>query len=84
MAELNRHMNCGKIHLKSFPGSKAKQLNHHTIHILEEHQYVAAAIYVRINDLLRGMSNNVTLTANSICNDIFETALRCRIHNIGK
>ena len=37
MGELNCHVNGGKVHLKSFPGSKAKQLNHHTIPILEEH-----------------------------------------------
>ena len=53
MGELNRHINGGKVHLKSFPGSKANQLNHHTIPILEEHQYDAAAIHVGINDLLK-------------------------------
>ena len=82
MGELNCHVNGGKVHLKSFPGSKAKQLNHHTIPILEEHQYDAAAIHVGINDLLKGMSNNVTVTVDSICNDIFGIALRCRNHNI--
>ena len=82
MRELNRHINGGKVNLKSFPGSKAKQPNHHTIPILEEHKYDAAAIQVGINDL--GMSNNVTVTVDSICNDIFEIALRCRNHNIGE
>ena len=72
MGELNRHINDGKVHLKSFPGSKANQLNHHTIPILEEHQYDAAAIHVRVNDLLKGMPNNVTV--DSIFNDIFEIA----------
>ena len=61
MGELNRHINGGKVHLKSFSGSKAKQLNLHTILIPEEHQQEAAAIHVGgINDLLKGMSNNVT------------------------
>ena len=69
MGELNRHINGGKVHLKSFPGSKANQLNHHTIPLLEEHQYDAAAIHV---------------TVDSICNDILEVALRCRNHNIGE
>ena len=69
MGELNRHINGGKVHLKSFPGSKANQLNHHTIPLLEEHQYGAAAIHV---------------TVDSICNDILEVALRCRNHNIGE
>ena len=82
MGELNRHINGGKVYLKSFPGSKANQLNHHTIPILEEHQYDAAAIHVRINDLLKGMSNNVTI--DSIYNDILEISLRCCHHNIGE
>ena len=82
IGELNRHINGGKVHLKSFPWSKANQLNHHTIPILEEHQYDAAAIHVGINDLLKGMPNNVSV--DSICNDILEIALRCRNHNIGE
>ena len=73
MGELNRHINGGKVHLKSFPGSKANQLNHHTIPILEEHQYGAPAIHVGINDLLKEMPNNVTV--GSICNDILEITL---------
>ena len=68
--------------MKSFPESKANQLNHHTIPILEEHQYDTAAIHVGINYLLKGMPNNVTV--DSIRNDILETALRCRNHNIGE
>ena len=81
MDELSRHINGGKVHLKSFPGSKANQLNHHSIPILEEHQYDAAAIHVGNNDLLKGMSNNVTV--DGICNDILEissvitTLVRC-------
>ena len=86
MGELNRHINGGKVHLKSFPGSTAKQLNHHTIPILEEHQYDydAAAIHIVINDLLKRMSNYVTVTVDIICNEIFEIALRCRNHDIGE
>ena len=38
IGELNPHINARKGHLKLFPGSKAKQLNRHTIPILEEHQ----------------------------------------------
>ena len=64
MGELNRYINGGKDHLKSFPGSKANQLNHHTIPVLEE-QYEAAAIHIAINDLLKGIPNNVTV--DNIC-----------------
>ena len=35
MGELNRYIYSGKVYLKSFPCSKANQLNHHTIPILE-------------------------------------------------
>ena len=47
--ELNRHINGGKLHLKSFPGLKANQL----IPILEKHQYDAAAIHVGIKQHLQ-------------------------------
>ena len=40
--------------------------------MLEEHQYEAAAVHVGINDLLKGMPNNVTV--DRICNDILEIA----------
>lgn len=73
MGELNRHINGGKLYLKSFPGSKAKQLNCHTVPILEKHQYKAAVIHVRINDFLKGMPNNITV--GSICNDTLEIAM---------
>ena len=52
--------------------------------MLEEHQYDTAGIHLHINDLLKGMSNDVTLTVDSICNDVFKVALRCRNHNIGE
>ena len=61
MGELNRY-------IKSFPESRTKQLNHH---ILEEHHYDAAAIHVKINDLLKGTPDG---SLDSICNDIFQIA----------
>ena len=70
-----------KILLKFFPGSKAKQLKHHTIPRLEEHQYVSTTIHVGIHALLKGTLN---VSVDSICNDIVESALRCRNHNLGK
>ena len=55
IGELNCLINSGKVHFKSFPGSKANQLNHHAMPILEEHQDDSAAIHVGTNDLLKGM-----------------------------
>ena len=47
-----------------------------------KHQYNTAVIHVGINDLLKGMPNNVI--AYSIYNDILEIALHCLNHNIGR
>ena len=54
------------------------QLDHHTIPILQEQYYDAAAIYVRINDLLNSSSQKCV---DKICGDIIKIALRCRSHN---
>ena len=52
MGKFNSCINGANVQLKSFPGCKAKQLDHHTIPILQEQYYDAAAIHVEINDLL--------------------------------
>lgn len=57
MKEFNRYLNGGIAYLKLFPGSKAKQLDHCTIHSLEEHKYDAAVIHIWINDLLKDRAN---------------------------
>ena len=64
--------------MKAFPGAKARQWNHYTISLLGDNTYDAAAIHVRINDLL----SNVKSTKD-ICKDIIDIALRCRITNTG-
>ena len=56
MGEVNRYVKDEKFHQKSFPRSKTKQLNYHTILILEEHQYDVAAIHVGTNDLIKRTS----------------------------
>ena len=55
------------------------QVDHHTISILEEHQYHAAAVHVENNDLLKSRTN---INVNEIAKDIINIALRCRSHNI--
>ena len=79
MKEFNKYLNGGIAHLKPFPGSKAKQMDHHVIPILEQHQYDAAVIHVGINDLLKRRTN---INASQIAKDIINIALRCRSHNI--
>ena len=79
MNEFNKYLNGGIAHLKSFPGSKAKQMDHHVIPTLEEHQYDAAVIHVGINDLLKSRTN---INVSEITMDIINITLRCRSHNI--
>ena len=78
MKEFYKNFRGGIAHLKPFPGSTAKQMAHHAIRILEEHQYDAAAIHVGINDLLKSRTN---ISVSAIAKDINIT-LRCRNHNI--
>ena len=53
MGEFNKYVKGGRAHLKPFTGSWAKQLNHHTIPILDDHQYDKAATHVGINSLFK-------------------------------
>ena len=72
MKEFNKNLNGGMAHLKPFPGSEAKQMEHHAIPILEGHQYYAAAIHVAIKDLLKSCTN---INLNDIAKDIVNIAL---------
>ena len=78
MGEFNSSIKKGEVSLKTFPGAKVRQLNHHTTPLLEDNTYDAAVIHVGINDLL----SNVKST-NYICKDIIDIGLRCRNNNIG-
>ena len=79
MGKFNSRINGANVQLKSFPGCKAMQLDHHAISILQEQYYDAAGIHVGINDLLKCSSKK---SADEICDDIIKIALRSRSHNI--
>ena len=79
MGKFNSCINGANVQLKSFPGCKAIQLDHHTIPVLQEQYYDAAGIHVGINDLLNSSSKK---SVNEICDDSIKIALRCRSHNI--
>ena len=79
MKKFNENLKGGIPHLKLFPGSKARQMDHHAIPILEEHQYEAAAIHDGINDLLKSCTD---INVNEIAMDIINIALCCQSHNI--
>ena len=44
--QFNSHVHGGKVYLKSFPGAKVDQINHHVKSSLEEYEYDAAIIHV--------------------------------------
>ena len=77
--EFNKYLNGRIAHLKPFPGTKEKQMDHHVIPILEEHQYDAAVIHVGIKDLLKSLTN---INVSEIAKDIINIAFLCRSHNI--
>ena len=79
MGKFNSCINGANVQLKSFPGCKTIQLDHHTIPILQGQYYDAAGIHVGINDLLNSSSKK---SVDEICDDIIKIALRCRSHNI--
>ena len=79
MKEFNKYLNGGIAHLNPFPRTKAKQMDHHVIPILEEHQYGAAVIHVGIKDLLKNRTN---INVSEIAKDIINIAFRCRSHSI--
>ena len=81
MKDLNSRVKGGKIHLKSFPGAKASQLNHYIKPTLEEYKYDCAIIHVGINDILRN-KNDTDL--NNLPESILEIANTCQNYNIGK
>ena len=81
MKDLNSRVKRGKMHLKSFPGSKANQLNHYIKPTLEEYKYNCAIIYVGINDILRN-KNDTDL--NNMPESILEIANTCQNYNTGK
>ena len=72
MGKFNSCISGANFQLKSFPGCKAMQLDHHTIPILQEQYYDAY-------DLLNSSSKK---SVDEICDDIIKIALRCRSHNI--
>ena len=81
MKDLNIRVKGGRIHLKSFSGAEASQLNHYIKPTLEEYKYNCAIIYVNINDILRNKNDT---NMNNLPESILEIANTCQSYNIGK
>ena len=77
MGEFNSSIKKRRSFLEKFPKEKARQLNYHTIHLLEDKTHDAAAINVGINNL---RSNDKS--TSHICKDIIDIGVRCRNNNI--
>ena len=78
MGGFNKFLQEGKAYFKSFPGVKAKQLNHHVTAVLAQHQYDSSIVHVGINELLNGSS------IEQISKQVIEIAQRYRNQSIGK
>ena len=81
MKDINSRIKGGKIHLKSFPGAKASQLNHYIKPTLEEYKHDCAIIHVGINDVMRN-KNDTDL--NNLPDTILGIANTCQNYNIAK
>ena len=81
MKDFNADVRSGRVTLKSCPGSKAVQLNHHVKPTLEEYTYDAAIIHVGVNDIPR-CKNKEEL--KELPNDIMKIAHTCQEYNIRK
>ena len=53
MREFNNDLVEGIAHLIAFPGSQPQQLNHHSISVLQEHEYDGAITPAEINGLIK-------------------------------
>ena len=71
----------GRIRLKAFPGTEAKQPNHYVAPTLEEFDYDCAIIHVGINDIpwSKDMSELTDLQKK-----IIQIETTCQSYNIGK
>ena len=81
MKDINRRIKGRKIHLKSFSGAKASQLNHYIKPTLEEYKYDCTIIHVGINGIIRN-KNDTDL--NNLPDSILEIANTCQNYNIVK
>ena len=77
MREFNNHLEEEIAHLIAFSCFKSQQLNHHSIPILQEHEYDGAFIHVEINDQIKNPND-----ATKIARDVIDIALQCQNHNI--
>ena len=81
MKHLNFQLKEEKIHLKTFPGAKADQLNHYVVPTLEQFDYDCAIIHVGINDILG--SKDIS-ELKDVPKKIIQIGTTCQRYNIGK
>ena len=81
MKDINSKINGGRIHLKLFPGSKSKQLNHHVKPTLNLYKYDSVIVYVDINDIFRCKNES---ELEELPTNIIEIRKTCRKYKISK
>ena len=81
MKDFNAAVRGGRVNLKSFPGSKAVQLNHYAKPLLQQYSYHAAIIHAGINDILRCKKDD---ELKELPNNIMKIAHICQKYNTEK
>ena len=79
--EINRQIQDGRVHVKTFTGAKSTQLNHYVEPILEECEYDAAIIDFGFNDILRPKPYD---ELDKLPGNIIKVAKYCQKYSIGK
>ena len=75
-----KKIQCGRIHVKAFPGAKSTQLNHYVTSTLE-YSYDAVSIHDDINDILRSKHYD---ELDKLPGNIEKVANTCQKYNIEK
>ena len=78
--EIFRQIQGGRIHIKTFSGAKATQLNHYVTPTLKEYSYDVAIINVSINDILSSKHDGLDKSPRNIR----KVGYTCQKYNIGK
>ena len=79
--EINRQIQSGRVHVKTFPGAKSTHLNHYVTPTLEEYSYDSAIIHVCIKVILRSKHEELDKLPKIIIK-VWNTCQKCNIRKI--
>ena len=78
-SELNNTLRSGRARFKHFPGASSKDLLHYIDPTLEEQNFEAATIHIRINDILYDSSSK---QINLLLQNIKEIRKKCKNYKV--